>query len=382
MLIPLADMIKEFKMVIRGVLHVGAHECEELGAYLKEKINFSKIYWIEAQEHLVKRMKEQLPEINIYNSAISNIDGEERDFIVTNNYQSSSLLELKEHLVEHPGIHEIDRKKVKTERLASLIKKEKIDMNSVNFLNIDIQGMELECLKSMDNFLENIDYIYTEVNIKELYKDCARLGELDSFLIPRNFVRVKTSMTEYGWGDALYIRKMPNFFYKYPNEIFVETGSLVGDGIQKALDAGFKKVISYEVDTENYKKCVERFKGDNRVILHFRSSANMILEELDRPCTFWLDGHHSGGGTSYDPDCYYPLLRELDQIKELVQKTGIIHTVLIDDRRLMRKTDVNTPDSIGVSETEVLLKLLSINPNYRFFYEDKYGQDDVIVATV
>ena len=33
-------------------------------------------------------------------------------------------------------------------------------------------------------------------------------------------------------------------FRKYPNEIFIETGSYMGDGVQQALDAGFKNVVT------------------------------------------------------------------------------------------------------------------------------------------
>ncbi len=33
-----------------------------------------------------------------------------------------------------------------------------------NFLNLDIQGAELKALKSMGDYLNNVDYIYTEVN--------------------------------------------------------------------------------------------------------------------------------------------------------------------------------------------------------------------------
>ena len=47
--------------------------------------------------------------------------------------------------------------------------------------------------------------IYLEVNEKELYKNCALIGEIDTFLSQYNFKRVLTNITEYGWGDALYI---------------------------------------------------------------------------------------------------------------------------------------------------------------------------------
>ena len=51
-----------------------------------------------------------------------------------------------------------------------------------------------------------IDYIYAEVNTKELYAGCAQLPELDAWLDARGFKRVEISMTGWGWGDALYVR--------------------------------------------------------------------------------------------------------------------------------------------------------------------------------
>jgi len=31
-----------------GILHIGAHQCEELNAYMKNGVNPQKIYWIDA----------------------------------------------------------------------------------------------------------------------------------------------------------------------------------------------------------------------------------------------------------------------------------------------------------------------------------------------
>ena len=41
-----------------------------------------------------------------------------------------------------------------------------------NFINIDVQGYELEVFKGSVEFLKTIDYIMTEVNRDELYKNC------------------------------------------------------------------------------------------------------------------------------------------------------------------------------------------------------------------
>ena len=59
MLIPLHQLVNHFKLNLRGVLHVGAHECEEQNSYLQHNIDNNNIYWIEAMEDKVKLMKER-----------------------------------------------------------------------------------------------------------------------------------------------------------------------------------------------------------------------------------------------------------------------------------------------------------------------------------
>ena len=56
------------------------------------------------------------------------------------------------------------------------------DLNGYNFINIDVQGYELEVFKGSLKTLEKIDYIYSEVNKAELYEGCAQMNELDNFL--------------------------------------------------------------------------------------------------------------------------------------------------------------------------------------------------------
>ena len=56
-------------------------------------------------------------------------------------------------------------------------------------------------------WIKHVDVIYIEVNIAELYKDCATLPDIDEFLTEEGFERVVINITEYKWGDALYVRK-------------------------------------------------------------------------------------------------------------------------------------------------------------------------------
>jgi len=210
MLIGFAELLERFGLHVSGVVHIGAHECEELAQYHSKGV--TKTVWFEALPELVDRCRCMFPGVNIHRAVLSDVDGKETDFIVTNNYQSSSLLELKDHLIIHPTVREVRRDRVVTTTFETCIEERGIDISGTNFLNLDVQGMELPVIKGMGEYLIQFNYIYTEVNEKELYAGCTRLPELDEYLQERGFGRVATAMTEYGWGDALYVRVAQGFY--------------------------------------------------------------------------------------------------------------------------------------------------------------------------
>ena len=204
--IPFKDLYITKK--VNGVIHIGAHECEERSEYkTRFDLGDDKILWFEALPHKVEQIKQMYPEVKIYNECMSNTDDVMVEFIVTNNFQSSSMLELKTHLQEHPHIFEISRIWLPTRRLDTFVKQHNILFSEFNFMNLDIQGAELLALQGCGDLLKHVDYIYTEVNEKELYQGCCLVSDLDTFLNEWGFVRVLTHMTQYGWGDAFYIRK-------------------------------------------------------------------------------------------------------------------------------------------------------------------------------
>ena len=74
-----------------------------------------------------------------------------------------------------------------------------------------LQGYELEALRGMIKQLKHVDYIYTEINTSDVYKNCAHVADLDQFLGGFRFRRVTTKETEEGWGDTLYSRKIKHY---------------------------------------------------------------------------------------------------------------------------------------------------------------------------
>jgi len=207
MLIPYKELIQKYDIKVSGILHVGAHECEELNDYLNGGVESNHIYWVEGQEALVNKMKQKgIP--NLYNALIDVVDDNEVTFHISNNGQSSSILEFGTHSIHHPQVHYISSHKQKTTRLDTWIETHRIPIHTLNFLNLDIQGVELRALKSMEKYLKHIDYIYTEVNTEEVYKECDSIGSIDTYLKPFGFERCDARIyKQFGWGDAFYIKK-------------------------------------------------------------------------------------------------------------------------------------------------------------------------------
>lgn len=192
---------------VKGILHIGAHECEEKNGYNNYfNLDDSKIIWIDALKDKVDFIKNSNKNIKIYNECIHEIDNKNVSFMVSNNYQSSSVLNFKTHLIQHPHVHEIGRIEMTTKTLSTFYKENLLNTNDYNFMNLDIQGAELMALKGAGDILNNFDYIYTEVNTDELYEGCCFLKEIDEYLKKYGFKRVIIEMTQYGWGDAFYVK--------------------------------------------------------------------------------------------------------------------------------------------------------------------------------
>lgn len=202
----LSEVLEEFNLNVSTILHIGAHKCEELNTYHSMNISNKNIIWIEANKKIVDFIKNKDNTILIYNYAVSDIDDQNITFHITNNGQSSSILELGTHQIHYPHIKYIENVEMKTKTVDTIFKIENIDLK-IDFLNIDIQGAELLAFKGMNNILNDIKYILTEINVEYVYKNCCLLNELDDFLTKYNFKRVKYNINKDGWGSAFYMKE-------------------------------------------------------------------------------------------------------------------------------------------------------------------------------
>ena len=167
---------------------------------------------------------------------------------------------------------------------------------------------------------------------------------------------------------------------KYKNKNFVETGTLWGEAVEVALECGFEKIYSIEIDPEKVKFNQEKFakeieegivtvvEGDTFEVF------GDVLKQITGKTTFWLDAHWDG-----DVEGQYkcPLPFELEEISKMRSKSN---TLLIDDRRLFG--DKESTWGWEISEEQIVEKVFSINEKYEISYENGHVPNDIIVAKV
>jgi len=205
MLIDFSYLWKKYNIKSSGVLHIGASTGQEISHYYKNTIDRS--VWIEAIPEVYKRLVENIatyPEAQAINACISDVDDQEVIFnIASNDGQSSSFLEFGTHAKVHPDVKFVDKIKMKTQRVDSIFP----DLKDYTFVNIDLQGAELLALKGMGTLINDVKFLYLEINKNELYKGCALVGEIDDYLINFGFHRAESHWAgNTGWGDAFYTR--------------------------------------------------------------------------------------------------------------------------------------------------------------------------------
>jgi hypothetical protein len=126
---------------------------------------------------------------------------------------------------------------------------------------------------------------------------------------------------------------------KYKYEIFIETGTFMGDTID-SLISEFKSLYTIELSEELAHNAEKRFLEQPHVFVIQGSSDKQlpaILNELSDAALFWLDAHYSGEFMHNDQfiktakgELNTPILTEL----QLILDSNFKHIILIDDARL------------------------------------------------
>ncbi len=164
--------------------------------------------------------------------------------------------------------------------------------------------------------------------------------------------------------------------YRYYSPIYIESGSCLGESIQRALNAGFTKCKSVEAYEPFYHKCVKRFPGGDPVQLYLGKSYDQLPEMLDdiyEPAVIFLDAHPAGKGT-FGHDEIMQKDMDYSQHNIITRELAVIlqhrndHLIILDD--------ISGPNP----EADIYISMMtSYNPNYEFKFLDEQLEGQSVV---
>ncbi len=203
----IASFLPKNPLIIEAGAHVGLDTIEMSKFWPK-----AKIHAFEPVPHIYDKLKDNTKgckNVTCYELALSDHSGTAKLFMSSGDSDaSSSLLKPKEHLSLHPTVLFRDEVEIKTITLNDWAVSNNI--KNIDFLWLDLQGLELHVLKKSDVILKTVKAIMTEVSLVENYAGGALYPELKSWLESNGF---KVQREEIAWSDG------GNVFFVRDNDV-------------------------------------------------------------------------------------------------------------------------------------------------------------------
>ena len=166
------------------VVHVGAHTGQEAAIY---QFFGCEVLWVEANPRVSDRLKAhiaQFPGQIAVQALLSDTTGQEIDFLLADNEQSSSMFEMDLHLEMYPGVKMTgEHVRLRTATLVDVLAA--VGWKGADGLVLDVQGAELLVLKGAE--FAGINWIKAETCDFESYAGGCTWREIDEFLMQFGF---------------------------------------------------------------------------------------------------------------------------------------------------------------------------------------------------
>jgi FkbM family methyltransferase len=174
---------KSFLHDVRGVIHIGANRGQERDEYAASGLD---VLWIEPIPDVFDELESNirhLPRQRALRCLISDRDDKEYAFNISNNEGlSSSIFGLHQHKDIWPEVAYTRTMVLRSRKLSTVVRDERIDMKAFDALVIDTQGSELLVLKGAESILPHIKYIKAEAADFESYAGGCTAQELIDYL--------------------------------------------------------------------------------------------------------------------------------------------------------------------------------------------------------
>jgi len=181
------------------------------------------------QENLLKSgnlLKNNI-NINVFNLAINNIEGE-LTFYVSPYANSSSLLPILPKNIKKwknpKGTKEIEFKDIKeievnAIRLDTFLKENNLENTIIDFIKIDTQGNDLNVVKSLGNKIHNVKEIMLEVQLTkfEYYKGQPTKKDVLKYMLSKGFIQHRKIKQSFNQEENIWFinKKLSHYLHLF-----------------------------------------------------------------------------------------------------------------------------------------------------------------------
>lgn len=155
---------------------------------------------------LLKHNTRKFSRIHCHTIALSNHTGQQVMHVSSGASDgSSSLLQPKDHLIDHPDVFFKEDITVQTMTLDDWAATQQLD--HIDLLWLDMQGFELEVLKVSTVILPTVKAIHMEVSTRSTYEGVPLYDEVKTWMRTNGF-QVELEAIPNGWdfGNVLFVR--------------------------------------------------------------------------------------------------------------------------------------------------------------------------------
>jgi hypothetical protein len=170
-----------------------------------------------------------------------------------------------------------------------------------------------------------------KIKYKFWYKHLLFYDKLRIILQKKEFIRWENNGKPIPPPHIVKQKIIKDYATKYHLPVFVETGTYFGDMVFATRNI-FTKIYSIELNKTLYAVAKKKFAKFPHITLKQGDSGQVIseiIEQINQPCLFWLDGHSCGNMTTTGIT-NTPIMQEITHI---LNHPIPEHVILIDDAR-------------------------------------------------
>ena len=202
------EMVEKFcKYVPKNIFEIGANYAQD-AEYLRKSFNINEnnVFVFEPHPQIFKEIK-KLYNFNCYEQAVSNEEGRvnfNAIDIENNEYNNTGISSLKNGLTtDNNNFINVEVEMIRMDKFI-----ERNNIKEIDFLKIDVEGVNYEVLEGFGKEIEKCKVIQTEGEYKQYWEGQKLYNDMENYLKKKDFLLIDFRLSNDGiQSDSLWIQK-------------------------------------------------------------------------------------------------------------------------------------------------------------------------------